>query len=352
MLEQAQVRDQFVRIAPPPAREADIRARLRMALDQARPRIGVVSSRLSKIFSGDVAPHLTVQAAAAGFEITLVDTAARLPAGSVDILVKLVHLQSDVEELQALRDGGFAGPVVGWFWDNHHHLFANFDVAEQLDIAMPGHAFARHYLANTRALSGPSVPLCITQWSAREAASFWARCRDLPRSDRLYGGFVRYAFARKRNALIERLITESADDVYFLEEHALERYFGQPLEDRFREWAAHKVSITLPLAGDLSQRCFDALLCGQVPIVPSDVADLDAVVPPDLQARLPIIRFDRYDPAAVKEAHARALAAFDAGGPEAAEARHRFALDGHTFEARMLDIAARLRSLAAEGGPA
>lgn len=345
MLEQAQVRDQFVQIAPPVERQADIKARLRAALNRPRPCIGVVSSRISKIFSGDIAAHLSEQAAAE-LEIMLVDAAPKLPAGKFDLLVKLVHLQSDVEELQMLRASGFAGPVVGWFWDNHHHLFANFDVAEQLDIAIPGHAFARHYLANVNALAGPPLALCVTQWSAREAAAFWEHCRDVPRSDGLYGGFVRYPFARKRNLFIEKLIAEGFDDVYFLEEHALERYFGLSLEQRFHEWAEHKVSITLPLAGDLSQRCFDALLCGQVPIVPADVTDLDMVVPPELQARLPIIRFDRYDSAAVIKAHHQALAAFNAGGLDAAEARHRYALAGHSFEVRIFTLIEKLRGIA------
>ena len=346
MLEQAQVRDRFLRIAPPPERQAAVRASIAQAIGGAQPRIGIVSARLSKIFSPELAGDLAAAGAAAGFEILLADSTASLP-GRCDVIVKLVHLLHDIDELTALREAGFAGPVVGWFWDNHHHLFANAEVAERLDVVVPGHAFARHYLSNILALEGPALPLCVTQWAPAEARAFWALCSEMPRSDQLYGGFVRYAFAEKRNALIVELQQTGFEGVYFVEEATLNRYFGLSREDRFREWAAHKASITLPLAGDLSQRLFDALLAGQVPIVPRDVHDLDAVVPPDLQASLPIIRFDRYDAAAVAEAHRAAIAAFDAGGPAAMQARHRFVLEHHMMDARITALLAALRGLAA-----
>jgi hypothetical protein len=345
MLEQAEVRDEFVRPAPPARRRVEVRERLQAALGRARPSIGVVSSRLPKIFSADVAPDLARALADKGFEGSFAETAATLPRRP-DILVKLVHLQNDVEEITALRGSGFTGPIIGWFWDNHHHLFANFDVAEKVDITAPGHHFARQYLRNRDAISGSSLPLCVTQWSQREAQAFWQENEARPRRDTLYGGFVRYVFANKRNALIEKLILSGFDGVYFLEEGYLQRYFGLPLRDRFREWASYKVSITLPLAGDLSQRLFDALLTGQVPIVPRDVLDLDSVIPPDLQQALPIIRFEKYDIDSVREAYSRGIAAFDQGGAAGARARHQFALEQHTFNTRILSLLGQLGHLA------
>jgi len=345
MLEQAEVRDNFIRPAPPARRRVEVRERLLAALAKPRPSIGLVSSRLPKIFSSDVAPDLARTLAQKGYDLAFAETAKALPRNP-DILIKLVHLQNDVEEIAALRESGFAGPVIGWFWDNHHHLFTNFDVAEKVDVTVPGHHFARQYLQNRDAIGGPSLPLCVTQWSQREAATFWQESEARPRSDTLYGGFVRYVFANKRNALVEKLILSGFDGVYFLEEGNLQRYFGLPLRDRFREWASYKVSITLPLAGDLSQRLFDALLAGQVPIVPRDVLDLDSVIPPEVQQALPIIRFQEYDIASVREAYSKALAAFDQGGAAGARARHQFALEQHTFSPRILSLLGQLGSLA------
>lgn len=348
MLEQAEVRDSVQPVAPPPERRREVAARIGAALARPQPRIAIVSGRLGKIFSPLMAEELAAHGRRAGLDLHLVQRPDQV-AGGFDAMVKLVHLQRDAEEIAALRAQGFTGPVLGWFWDNHHHLFANHEVVEALDVSVPGHAFARHYLAHERVVAAEPVPLCVTQWSPGEADAFWAQLRDAPRQDVLYGGFVRYAFARKRNTLIAALIEAGNPGVYFVDEARLERYFNLSREDRFADWAAHKASITLPLARDLSQRLFDALLTGQVPVVPTDVVDLDSVISPAMQARLPIIRFDRYDVASVAAAHAAAIAAFDAGGREGAEARHRFARDNHMMDRRVDTLVARLRE-AGRGG--
>ena len=342
VIEQAQVRDAVLDVAPPFHRARDVLDRVGVALGRAMPRIGVVSSRMDKIFSPDSAADLAAYFAAPvtnGRHATVELVAkANLLTGPVDLLIKLVHLQNDVQEIEAVRQARPDTPVVGWFWDNHHHLFHNHDVAGALDVAVPGHAFAAGYLRNHHAVHGPSVPLCITQWSQREARQSWAHLAGSQRRDDLYGGFVRYPFARSRNRLIEALHAQGNSSVYFLEEGDLSRYFGQSQPQRLAEWGGYKCSVCLPLEGDLSQRLFDALLSGQVPIVAPDIADLDAVLPADLRHSLPVIVFDAYTPEAVRDAHARAVAAFDAGGPEAAAARHRFALDHHTFPPRIAGL--------------
>jgi glycosyltransferase involved in cell wall biosynthesis len=337
MLEQAEVRDQFVRIEPDAARRMEVRTRLHRAFDRSQVRVGVVSSRLGKIFSEDAADDLARELEDDGFEVELVASASAL-ANETDLVIKLVHLQADVDEIRALRGSGYRGAVVGWFWDNHHHLFANFEVAEELDVLLPGHAFAGAYLKNRKAVLGPSVPLCVTQWSYSEARDLFSSLADRPRSDRLYGGFVRYAFAKKRNGLIEGLIGEGCAGISFLEETNLKKYFGLSAADRFSDWMSHKVSVCLPLAGDLSQRMFDALLAGQIPIVAADIHDLDAVIPPEFQASLPVIRFERYDTGEVISAHGRALDRFEADGMEGVRRRHVYALKNHTFPSRIRSV--------------
>jgi hypothetical protein len=104
------------------------------------------------------------------------------------------------------------------------------------------------------------------------------------------------------------------------------------------------------LVDDLSTRFFDALAAGQVPIVASNILDLDRIVPPDLQARLPIIRLQDYTVPALREAHERATAAFDREGNEGAERRHRFILENHMLAHRtrvLLDQTAQMLAVAA-----
>lgn len=344
VVEQARVRDRFVKIEPPRERRQDVERRLSVGLGRRSVRVEIVSSRLGKIFSTRMAEDLAASFAGSRYELRLVQSSE--PDADRDLVLWLVHLQNDTAAIAKLRQSGFGGPIVGWFWDNHHHMFVNYSVAEALDVAVPGHAFAAGYLANRRSVLAAPVPLCVTQWSAREAERCFATGMGKPRHDALYGGFVRYGFAKRRNEFVERLQEAGFDRLSFLEEATLQSYFGRSGEDRFADWMGHKVSLCLPLARDLSQRLFDALVTGQVPIVSSDIDDLDAVIPPAMQEALPIIRFDRYEVADVREAHARALAAYDAGGEAAALERHRYALDHHTFEVRISQILDAMTTLA------
>ncbi len=348
-IEQAAVRDGLVEVAPDPERRSDIVGRLARSLETKPIRVDIVSGRLDKIFSEDVATELAELLREGGYECRLV--AAAEPTGKRDIMIKLIHLLEDVDRIERVREVGYEGPIAGWFWDNHHQLFQNYDVAEALDLVIPGHGFAGRYLRNRHAIHLPPVPLGVTQWSAREAARYFLRHQDRPRHDDLYGGFVRYVFAPERNRLVEALMRNGHARIGFLEDNSLEDYFSWSPEERFKDWLGYKVSLCLPLARDLSQRLFDALLTGQVPIVPANVPDLDQVIDPALQARLPILKFDEYSVEAVSAAHSEAIVAFDRGGAEAAMARHRYVTEHHMFSGRIRSILRLLESTAGLQAP-
>ena len=350
VIEQASVRDRFTVPQPDFERRLQIRGRLARAFQSDAPRVAVVSTRASKIFSADTGRELAKELAAEGIRVTYHGDATAIDPRKTDLVILLVHLYKEHEALRKLREGGFDGAVAGWFWDNHHHVFDNYSAAADLDVCIPGHGFATGYLRSRRYITAPPVPLCVTQWTAAEGARFFAKHGDMARTDALYGGFVRYEFADKRNKLLSSLIERGMEGVYFLEEDALERYFGLSLADRFKAWCSHKVSICLPLSGDLSQRFFDALLTGQIPIVPDDIHDLDEVIPPALQAELPVVRFSKYTAAAVEEAHAKAIELFDREGEAGVLRRHRFALRNHMFLSRIRSLVSSLRPAASAKG--
>ncbi|WP_296819963.1 glycosyltransferase family 2 protein [Brevundimonas sp.] len=343
--EQAVVRDEIKQIAPSDDRSRSLVTGARERLRAEPIKVAVYTSRFDKIFSPLVEAELAHRFKDTGMSVRLFASAEDLPVDD-DFIVWLVHLQNDDYAIDAYRQRGGRAQIIGWFWDNHHHLFPNRDVVERLDYWSAGHAFVSNYLANDQALKLEPTPLSVTQWARQEAEIFYREVGDQPRSDVLYGGFVRYAFAEKRNTLIQALMDEGEEGVYFLEEADARRYFDRSRRSRFAEWAAHKTSLCLPLDGDLSQRLFDALLTGQVPIAPKDIADLDAVIPPALQKKLPIVRFDKYKPGDVKAAHAKALKLFDEGGAEGAMVRHRIALESHMFSDRIAALLDKVRALA------
>ena len=109
-------------------------------------------------------------------------------------------------------------------------------------------------------------------------------------------------------------------------------------EDRFCDWSSYKVSIQIPFAEDLSLRVFDALLTGQIPIVPESCHDLDRVIPRDIQEKLPILRIKEVSVVAVTEAWKLGIRHFDSMGADGIRKRHEFALNNHHITLRVQQI--------------
>lgn len=344
--EQSQVRTKHRPLAPPTRRLREVAGRFRSFGGKGRPSVAVVSSRRQKIFSNDVAKELAAAFASAD-DVCFAETAEDPRVLEADIVFYLVHLQNDVDQIAALRAARQDRPVVGWFWDNHHHPFQNHEVAEVLDVATPGHAAYAEYLRTASSLLDPHLPLCVTQWSRRQVEAWFPEFGRSPRSSALYGGFVRYPFAEARNAFLESCVRELPEhELFLLKEGDLGPYFGKSEKARFAEWCRFKTSLVVPLHNDLSQRFFDALLAGQIPLVPQELTGFDEIVSPELQRELPVMKYSLKDWRTVAGAHAEAVQAFDRDGLAGAERRHAFAAENHMFESRIRTLLDRARARA------
>jgi hypothetical protein len=135
-------------------------------------------------------------------------------------------------------------------------------------------------------------------------------------------------------------VADNSAGVYLVDQHMAETYFGQSTDERFRSWATYKASICF--SDTVSESFYNALLTGQVPIVPHDIQDLEEVVSPDVQDQLAIVRFEKYTAAAVNEAQAQAVTLFNQQGKAGVLRRHEFALK-HTLAERIRRIVALTR---------
>jgi hypothetical protein len=268
------------------------------------------------------------------------------PAAEDDIAVVTAHGADVSAALWQLRVGGFAGALTVWAWDNHVSAAGNLATAIAADVAVPSHGRDAAALNNPVSIRAPAVHACAAQWRAIDAGALFERLALGPRSDRLFASFVDYGF-RDHATLLRTLARDLPEaEVRLMPPEDRKAYFGKRRDERFADWASRKVSLVLPVSRDLSTRVFDALLAGQTLVVPPDVADLDVVIPRERQRELGIVRFARPDPAAIREAWREALAAFDAGGPEAARRRHEFVRGAHMLEHRVAEIVGILRRLA------
>src|SRR5207302_4079179 len=109
------------------------------------------------------------------------------------------------------------------------------------------------------------------------------------RRDALFGGYGRYVWAIERNRFIEAVASACPGHALILGK--VDEYFHNSTADRLKTCVEHKVQLIVPIYRDVSTRIFEALMTGQIPLVPDDLFDLDRVIDPDIQASLPIVRY-------------------------------------------------------------
>jgi hypothetical protein len=103
------------------------------------------------------------------------------------------------------------------------------------------------------------------------------------------------------------------------------------------------VQLIVPINRDVSTRIFEALMTGQIPLVPDDVSDLDRVIDPQLQAALPVIRYRAGSVESAEAGWRQGVMLFDGGGAAGVRRRHEFARDRHSLAARLANFAEFLR---------
>jgi hypothetical protein len=225
--------------------------------------------------------------------------------------------------------------VVAWLWDNHLAHLNNLRTAMAADFVFASHKYMYGYLVAPTSVLGTHVPACSGQWQRAEVAGYFEQFQQTPRSSRLLVNYVDYPFSW-RSELLRSIKTQMAEaNVLLMEPNERSRYFGKTRADRFREWLQHKSTLILPVDRDLSTRVFDALLAGQVLLVPNTIADFDEVIPLGKHAELGIIKLQSLDIDVIRQMATHAVRIFDEMGTEGIRARHRYVLENHMMVHRV-----------------
>ena len=279
--------------------------------------------------------------------VDYIDRKIAKSANTANVLV--VHSSGWKESaLLAAHRQALADIVVVWMWDNHHSYVNNYNLASAADVFFPAHGYCSDYLNNPYSLNGGALPAACRQWSVGEAREWYGKHCRIPRKDELYGGFVEYAnLGVERTSLVK-------DCIDTFERHALslrtpekmqEEYFPRADEERFVEWMEHKVSLALPIDRDIPCRVFDALVSGQIPIVPTKIEGFDDLISRELQDSLPVFRLESDSPVEIWEIYQKALCAYDSEGLEGGKRRHLYALENHMMVHRMGEIVRKLKGM-------
>jgi len=153
--EQVAVRDRFAAPAPPPARLAALRARLRGAL-AGRPRLLLIDQWCAETIAPAAREEARASLAALGVALEI---RAQLPAGEIgaDIVLRLLRAHDGADWVATLRGRDFAGPVLGWLLEDDRDPYANAAIAAGLDLVLPARAERRSALLQDAAAVLPAI---------------------------------------------------------------------------------------------------------------------------------------------------------------------------------------------------
>jgi len=312
--------------------------RLRTALARTPPRVHVFSPDSGDINRMTALAQDCATVAGRSWQVTV---GKELP-DRVDVLVISAHGSDLLAPIWNLRRQLPDAVCLVWLFDNHLSQIGNLRTVMAADGYFPSHAFCADYLFNPYSPNLGHLPAACLQWSRAELVEGLAVPRL--RADRFLAAFVDYPFAA-RHEFLGRLGAVPEADLLLMPPGDRSRYRDKSTAERLAEWCSYKSSVVLPVERDLSTRLFDALASGQIPLVSDAVLDLDRVIPPAIQAQLPILRFRDGDIPALLAAHAEALRRFDAEGEAGLWRRVGFVLDGHLLQHRLASILALLVAL-------
>ena len=252
-----------------------------------------------------------------------------------DIAVVSAHgldLSAALWEMQQAADRTL---IAVWLWDNHLARMNNLKTALAADLIFPSHWYQAAYLVNPASVLACHVPSCCAQWTTQQARQLFESGADAARNDKLLASYVDYTFSW-RSALLNKMKTDVPEaEVILMPPEDRSRYFGKSPDERFREWLSYKASLVLPVQRDLSTRVFDALLAGQVIVVPKAISDFDNVIPPAMQRRLGILRLPDPEIPTIRKFAVQAVDVFNRSGMEGARERHAYAIANHMLVNRL-----------------
>lgn len=255
-----------------------------------------------------------------------------------DLFIVMAHTMFEQKVIWNIRTASPKTIIAIWTSDNHHREVNNIRTASSADFVFAGHGFCTDYLRTPHSVFMGHLALSCQQWSRDEVMRHinndCAKAEN--RSNKMYGGFVAYTIGEERNQLVRDLIDVYPDShLKLMSLDGRDDYYTKTHEERFNDWASHKTTLILPVTVDLGTRFFDSLTAGQIPVVYSGIEDLPKILTADEMESLPVITFDEMTVSAVKDAHDRAIKAFDKDGDEGVMRRHKYAVDNLMMESRI-----------------
>ncbi len=225
--------------------------------------------------------------------------------------------------------------------DSHHWYQLGILLAGVADIYIPGHpdSFLIATRINPHVVGG--IPIGSTQWSREFLSQKFTELVSIQRSDIPFGPHSFYPDFQYRNQLLTTFAAHSPE-IRLQVSTDTNAFLQKSADERWREWASHKLHLVAPVSNDIPNRFFDALITGGLPLVPIGLRfHLLALGIPE-EHFLPYSPSDIANPPTFFK---KALRHFDNAGSEGCLRRALFALEKFHAESILESIAAASAAL-------
>ncbi len=295
------------------------------------------------MYSDDIASHFS----------------ARFPVHCLDMRTpyqgeQLTQLMADLQDCVVIVNGNDFGSLsllqtlylncpdtlfICCLYDNHHALDMCILLSLCSDMVFPAHydylALLNRYNPFVR---GP-LPASSLQWSKIQARRFEPKLYAKSRQIDLSGGFTRYPQFPFRQSIVEKVMAQKVGESLELpSENTVQHHSVRSKEENWEVWASSKANLVVSTLTDLPHRFFDALLTGNIPLVPRYLQVFFSHFDFSQFSHMPVVWFDYADLPDMTDKVAQAVAMFDAAGKNGIMQRHRFILDQHMLENRFETI--------------
>ena len=153
-------------------------------------------------------------------------------------------------------------------YDCHHWYEMSIHAALLADCYLPAHPVDHSLAVRVNPCVIRGVPCGSIQWTERFLADHLPELPTIHRTDAPLGRHFFYERFKYRNRVVATLASHSPDTgIQTGNFHQLNA------EERWRDWATHKLHWVVPVQDDLPIRFYDALVTGGIPLVPSGLLD-------------------------------------------------------------------------------
>ena len=228
---------------------------------------------------------------------------------------------------------------ICWFFDNHHMIKHGASLSLCLDLIYPAHFDNIHILTRYCPFIRSVLPAGVISWTIPQAVKLEPLLYKRDRSVMLSGSYYHYEKFSHRNHILSQIMKQSVGSgLRFMNGETPGHYWQLSFNEQWSQWCESKCNIIVPTLADLPIRFFDALITGNIPLLPESIRYTVSCYRTDEINALPVVWYSHSDIDHFEDVVNYACSLFDKTGLKGIANRHRWVIKNHMCEHRLESI--------------